>query len=127
MKIEIADIVSATNKNLDWKLPSHSEQFWQTYLTGVLRKMPEFQRALLPNSRRVITRINKTLKKSKHIEPCDEIKNKRLYSTVSLAVDRGALLLYEQNVTEKPIQYLRNLDYYEKRIATIILKSASNK
>lgn len=122
MVLGIKEIVSIPDLDPDWVLPSLPRDIRPKCLSDLLKEIPEFQKALLPNSRWAITQINRVLRTKKFIEPCNEIKEKNLYSSVALAVDRGALLLKNNLKNEEVIEFLQRQGDYGKKIATIIEK-----
>jgi len=107
MLLNIAEIVSNRPLHETWRLPSPRVDLAPTCLTDLLATIPEFRHALLPAGRSAITRINRVMKAAVHIPPCEETRRMGLYSSVGLAVDRGALLLLGQDITSTPLQLLK--------------------
>lgn len=124
MLLDINNIIKPTEVNSEWKLPKLSQDIRPKCLTDLLEDIPEFQRALLPNSRFTVTQINRILKTRPFIKASDYTIKNSLYSSVALAVDRGALLLFGQDIIKKPIKFLNTFGNYEHHLANIIEKFA---
>ena len=122
MLLEIKNIVAEPEKDINWELPAIPDRLKPRCLSDLIKEIPEFQKALLPNSRWAITQINRALKNNQFIEPSRETKKRNLYSNVALAIDRGAILLRGQIKNELLIQRLQQYDDYGKKLATIIEK-----
>lgn len=67
-------------------------------LTDFLGSNPRFIDGLLPNSRAAITLLNRRIGKALVVGPSATTASRQLYSTVALAVDRGALYLHGHNM-----------------------------
>lgn len=105
MRIALSDVVGPAPDQGDWKCPVM--RFAQPgSLSDVLKRQPGILRALLPDSRRAITQLNRALRRQRQIVPSDVTKRLRLHSTVAQAVDRGVLYLYGHDIGAQPKRYL---------------------
>lgn len=120
MLLEIKDIVSEPDIDPNWNLPAIPKRLKLKCLSDLIKEIPEFQKALLPNSRWTITQLNRALRKNQFIAPSEETKKRNLYSSVALAIDRGALLMRGQIENEILIQFLQQYDDYGKKLGKII-------
>jgi hypothetical protein len=107
MLLQVRDIVRTVEPPGAWSLPPPRPDIRPACLTDLFRQIPEFGRALLPSSRSAITQLNRALKSRIYIPPSEETRRLRLYSSVALAVDRGALLLSGHDVVFNPLLALR--------------------
>jgi len=120
MYLAIDDVVKLPDFDYEWKLPKMRKDIKPRCLTDLLETIPDFQKFLLPNSRSAITQINRVLRKQSFIPPTEFTKNKNLYSSIALAVDRGSLHLYGVNISDKPVRFLQKSG--EKKLSIIIEK-----
>jgi DHA1 family tetracycline resistance protein-like MFS transporter len=127
MQLNIKDIVPEPKVATDWRLSKISNKLRPKSLSDLLKDIPEFQRELLPNSRQAITQINRALRKNQFIAPSEETKKGNLYSSVALAIDRGALMLRDEIDNNRLITTLKihnkygNKKYKDHRNAIVII------
>lgn len=109
MILQVRDIVKTVDSPGAWSLPTPREDIRPACLTDLFRQIPEFGKALLPSSRSAITQLNRALKSTVRIPPSQETRRMSLYSSVALAVDRGALFLSGHDVVSAPLRELKAL------------------
>lgn len=107
MLLQVRDIVKTLDPPRVWSLPAPRRDIRPACLTDLFSQIPEFGAALLPSSRSAITQLNRALKSAVSIPPSEETRRMSLYSSVALAVDRGALFLSGHDVVSAPLRLLK--------------------
>jgi hypothetical protein len=107
MLLQICDIVKTVVSPRSWSLPPPRRDIQPACLTDLFSQIPEFCAALLQSSRSAITQLNRALTSMVRIPPSEETRRMSLYSSVSLAVDRGALFLSGRDVVSAPLLLLK--------------------
>lgn len=105
-----------------WIPPRPRREPHAAVLTDFLKQVPEFERALLPRSRGVVTRLNRAVRALPRVAPCETTQRNKMYGRVGLAIDRAALLFAGQDILERPRQFLtqkRLLGLLEVHAATV--------
>ncbi|MBM3859834.1 MAG: hypothetical protein FJ395_09315 [Verrucomicrobia bacterium] len=120
MVLSIREIAASPPVNSAWALPPLRHDIKPACLTDLLQQIPEFQRALFPNSRRAVTQINRALKAGRFIPASDDTRRGSLYSSVALAVDRGALSLAGHDITTRAIQHLESCGGKSAKLASAL-------
>jgi hypothetical protein len=107
MFLQVRDIVKTVESPKLWSLPTLRMDIQPACLTDLFSQIPEFGAALLPSSRSAITQLNRALKSMISIPPSEETRRMSLYSSVALAVDRGALFLSGHDIVSTPLRLLK--------------------
>lgn len=116
MRIHLRDVTDAGLTIIDSdRPPTFSGR--PASLTDALARNNAFTAALLPHSRHAVTVLNRRLRREPPILPSATTVNRQLYSSVALAVDRGALYVRGVDVTSRPVKQLARGGAVATRIA----------
>ncbi len=106
MLLEVADIVRSARMTVRWSLPEIGPEIQPQSLTNLLPTIPAVEQALLPDSRRAITAINRALSSRPFVAPSDSTKRMKAYSRIGLALDRAVLFLGGHDIATAPRRWL---------------------
>ncbi len=120
MHLQIRDIVETPRVTADWTLPVIPPECRPASLSDFLGSFSELESALLPNSRRAITAINKAASQRPRIEPSSVTRERKLYGRVGLAVDRGVLFLSGVDIATESVEWLSQGPGREKQAARLL-------
>ena len=120
MHPKIRDIARACPPANNWALPAIPPGCSFASLTELLADFSALESALLPNSRRAITEINKTIGQRPYIGPCSVTRDGKLYGRIGLAVDRAALFLSGVDIAAEPRATLCAGDKLERSMAALL-------
>lgn len=120
MHVNILDVAGTPPRARDCVIPPLRRPPVPACLTDFLETTPDLMDGMLPHSRRTIGYINRLVGARPQILPSQTTKDRKLYSPVGGAVDRGVLFLSGFDIAAGPRRSLSQRSTRAKQIATAL-------